>query len=262
MQPTVAVTDSETTTVTDWDPQRYAEHARFVSDYGRSLVDLLQPQPGERILDLGCGDGVLTATLKDLGCRVIGVDASPRQVDATRRKGVTAVVCNGEDLPFARQFDAVFSNAALHWMRRPDAVLSGVNRALKAGGRFVGEFGAAGNVATITAAIRQSLKSRGHEFDQLNPWYFPEPDEYRLKLQSAGFDITAIEKFPRPTALPGDVIGWLETFAHSFTTGLTPAERTDFFSEVRDQLRPALCDSAGQWSADYVRLRFIARKRT
>lgn len=261
MQPTVAVTDAGTKTVTDWDPQQYAAHARFVSEHGRSLIDWLQPQPGERILDLGCGDGVLTATLKDQGCRVIGVDASPRQVDATRRRGLTALVGNGEDLPFSRQFDAVFSNAALHWMRRPDAVLNGVHRALKPQGRFVAEFGGAGNVATITSAIRESLTARGHEYDALNPWYFPEADDYRLKLESAGFDVLVIEKFSRPTVLPGDVLGWLETFAQSFTIGWSPQDRTELFCDVREKLRPQLCNPQGQWTADYVRLRFIAVKR-
>ncbi|MBI1347629.1 methyltransferase domain-containing protein [bacterium] len=261
MQPTVTNSDSGTSTVTDWDPDRYAQHARFVSDYGRSLIDWLQPQPGERILDLGCGDGVLTATLKDLGCRVVGVDASARQVDAARRKGLTALVCNGEDLPFSRQFDAVFSNAALHWMRRPDAVLAGVSRSLKSKGRFVAEFGGAGNVAAITNALRQSLKTRGYNFEQLSPWYFPEPEEYGQKLKGAGFDILAIEKYPRPTPLPSDIIGWLETFAQSFTIGWSPADRTALFSDVREQLRPQLCSAEGQWTADYVRLRFVAVKQ-
>lgn len=245
----------------DWDPDRYAQHARFVADLGRSVLDLLAPKSGERILDLGCGDGVLTRELSDLGCRVIGVDASPRQVEATRRRGVDAVVCDGENLPFDGQFDAVFSNAALHWMRRPDVVLSGVARALKSEGRFVAEMGGAGNVAQICRALRLSLQSRGHDFDRLNPWYFPDADEYRHKLVAAGFDVAALHAFPRPTPLPGDLIGWLETFAQSFTIGWTPADRTDLFTEVRESLRPDLCDAAGRWTVDYVRLRFVAVKR-
>ncbi|OYW18501.1 MAG: hypothetical protein B7Z55_10505 [Planctomycetales bacterium 12-60-4] len=204
---------------------------------------------------------MLTRELADLGCRVIGVDASPRQIDAARRRGVDAVVCDGENLPFDGQFDAVFSNAALHWMRRPDAVLHGVSRSLKPGGRFVAELGGVGNVARICQALRHSLTSRGHDFERLNPWYFPDPEDYRRKLTTAGFNIVALQLFPRPTPLPGDILGWLETFAQSFTIGWPPTERANLFAEVRDSLRPHLCDTAGRWTADYVRLRFVVVKR-
>lgn len=245
----------------DWDPERYGREAGFVADFGQALVPLLAPQPEERILDLGCGDGVLTQKLAAHGCRVVGVDASPRQVEAARRRGVTALVCDGHSLPFDREFDAVFSNAALHWMRRPDEVLAGVARALKTGGRFVGEFGSRGNVGTICEALRTALQRRGHSYDSLNPWYFPRDDEYQAKLGRAGFDVRWLQSFSRPTPLPGDMIGWLETFAQSFTIGWPPEERASLFAEVRDACRPTLCDAAGRWTADYVRLRFVAVKR-
>lgn len=243
---------------TDWDPEGYARHAGFVPLLGQSLIEWLQPQPGERVLDLGCGDGVLTQELLARGCRVVGVDSSPRQVEAARRRGIDAVVCDGESLPFDHQFDAVFSNAALHWMRRPDQVLAGIARALKPGGRFIAEFGGAGNVGAICRALKDALKTRGYSFDHLNPWYFPTATEYKQKLVHARFEVTQIDLFQRPTPLPGDVIGWLETFAQSFTIGWPPEDRTSLFQDVRDRLRPKLCDAAGNWTADYVRLRLSA----
>ncbi len=129
-----------------WDPERYARNARFVSDLGMPVVHLLAPRPGERILDLGCGDGVLAAKLTAMGCEVVGVDASEMQVAAARKLGVDARVMAGEALPFREEFDAVFSNAALHWMLRPDEVIAGVWRALRRGGRFVAEMGGHGSV--------------------------------------------------------------------------------------------------------------------
>jgi SAM-dependent methyltransferase len=245
----------------DWDPERYAREARFVADFGQALLPLVAPQPDERILDIGCGDGVLTQELALSGCRVVGVDASPLQVEAARRRGVTALVCDGHSLQFDREFDAAFSNAALHWMRRPDDVLAGIARALKPGGRFVAEFGGHGNVATICGAMRDALQRRGHSYESLNPWYFPSADEYRAKLIRAGFDVPWLNSFARPTPLPGDILGWLETFAQSFTIGWSPEERTNLFSDVRDACRAQLCDADGRWTADYVRLRFVAVKR-
>ncbi len=120
-----------------WDPASYAQNARFVSDLGLPVVDLLAPKLGERILDLGCGDGVLTKKLADLGCEVVAVDSSAPQIEAARKLGLDAFAISGENLPYNEEFDAVFSNAALHWIKRADVMLAGVYRSLKPGGRFV-----------------------------------------------------------------------------------------------------------------------------
>ncbi|MCZ7619062.1 MAG: methyltransferase domain-containing protein [Myxococcota bacterium] len=243
-----------------WDPDGYERHARFVTELGAPVRDLLAPRPGERILDLGCGDGALTANLVAAGSRVVGIDASPAFVAAARARGLDARVGDGHALAFDSEFDAVFSNAALHWMREPDRVLEGVHRALVPGGRFVAEFGGAGCVRRIVAELEAALAERGRDGRAANPWYFPSDVEYRMRLERNGFEVREIRLFARPTPLPGDVAGWLETFCQSFTNGLPEHERPGFLADVQRRLEPALRDAQGVWHADYVRLRFAATK--
>ena len=241
-----------------WDPQAYAANASFVAELGQPVLELLAPRPGERILDLGCGDGALTEKLAALGCSVLGVDASPEQVAAARARGLDAREVDGQSLPFKGKFDAVFSNAALHWMKEADRVIAGVFRALKPGGRFVAEMGGAGNVERIVAALREGLSRRG--LDATLPWYFPGAESYRSKLEAGGFAVESIQLFARPTPLPGDIAGWLETFAGAALTRVDEAERAEFLSEMRETLRPHLRQADGSWIADYIRLRFRAVK--
>jgi SAM-dependent methyltransferase len=248
-------------TAQTWDPERYGRNARFVSDLGEPVLELLAPQAGEHILDLGCGDGVLTERLVASGCHVTAVDASAAQVAAARKRGLDARVMSGERLTFDGEFDAVFSNAAMHWMRDADAVIRGAWRALRPGGRFVAELGGSGCVETIRAALIAGLNRRGIDGAAADPWYFPTDVEYRARLERRGFDVRFIALIPRPTPLPGDLNGWLETFAESFTGRLPPSERSEFLQEIQAAIRPALCAADGTWTADYVRLRFSAAKR-
>ena len=243
-----------------WDPEGYERHARFVSDLGAPIVELLAPRAGERVLDLGCGDGALSEKLVAAGCRVVGIDGSPEFVEAARARGLDARVGDGHALAFDGEFDAVFSNAALHWMREPDRVIDGVRRALVPGGRFVAELGGAGCVREIVGALEAALAARGYDGRAANPWYFPDDVEYRARLERGGFAVREIALFPRPTPLPGNVSGWLETFCQSFTKVLPEPERPAFLAEVEERLRPRLCDDLGRWYADYVRLRFAAEK--
>jgi trans-aconitate methyltransferase len=243
-----------------WDPATYARHARFVSDLGSPVVELLAPRPGERILDLGCGDGALTKKLVDLGCEVVAVDSSAPQIEAARKLGLNAQVIDAETLPFSDEFDAVFSNAVLHWITNADPMIAAVYRSLKPGGRFVAECGGAGCVQKIRTALVEALERRGIDGEARVPWYFPTPDDYAARLARAGFRVDTIALIPRPTPLPGDVIGWLETFAHSFLHGLSNPAREEYLQEVRTTLEPQLRDDTGTWVADYVRLRFTATR--
>jgi SAM-dependent methyltransferase len=167
---------------------------------------------------------------------------------------------NGESLEFDSEFDAVFSNAALHWMRNPVKVIASAHRALRPQGRFVGEFGGHGCIAKIKRALVEALNRRGIDGEPASPWYFPTVEEYSRLLMNGGFVMNYIALIPRPTPLPGDMASWLETFAESFTATLPPAERASYITEVQEALRPELCDAEGKWTADYMRLRFAAKK--
>ena len=225
-----------------------------------TVLELLAPHPGERILDLGCGDGALTQKLVELGCKVVAVDASAPQVEAARKLGLDAHVMSGEELRFTEEFDAVFSNAVLHWIKRADPMIAGVYRSLKLGGRFVAECGGHGCVQKIRTALIQAMDRRGLDGEARVPWYFPTPGDYATRLEQAGFRVDSIALIPRPTPLPGDITAWLETFAHSFLNGFSKDARTEYLGEVRTILEPQLRESTGTWVADYVRLRFAATK--
>ena len=149
---------------------------------------------------------------------------------------------------------------ALHWMRDPDAVIAGVWRALKPGGRFVCEMGGAGNVALITAALVRALAARGLDGQAANPWYFPSPAAYRAKLEARGFRVEIIELISRPTPLPGPMADWLLTFAENFLKQVPPGEQAALLAEVSALLAPDLRDAEGRWRVDYVRLRFAAAR--
>jgi SAM-dependent methyltransferase len=222
------------------------------------VLELLAPSAGERILDLGCGDGVLTEKIAAAGATVVAVDAAPDMVAAARARGIDARVMPGQNLTFEDEFDAVFSNAALHWMRPPEAVLAGVRRALRPGGRFVGEMGGHNNTAAIIVALSAVLARRGLDAHRVHPWYFPSAAAYRSKLEEAGLAVADISIIPRPTMLPTSIEAWLDTFAGTFFGALPEQDRSSARAEVADLLRPVLMDETGTWIADYVRLRFRA----
>jgi trans-aconitate methyltransferase len=241
-----------------WSARQYAETAHFVPELGAPVLELLAPSTGERILDLGCGDGVLTEKIVAAGASVVAVDAAPDMVAAARDRGIDARIMRGQDLTFDHEFDAVFSNAALHWMRPPEAVLAGVRRALKPRCRFIGEMGGHNNTAAIIVALSAVLGRHGLDAHQLNPWYFPSAAAYRKKLEDAGFSVEEIRIVPRPTALPTSIEPWLDTFAQSFFGALPEPDRSSARAEVAGLLRPVLRNETGAWIADYVRLRFRA----
>ncbi|HYW04416.1 MAG TPA: methyltransferase domain-containing protein [Gammaproteobacteria bacterium] len=243
-----------------WSAEGYAANAGFVPALGEPLVDLLDPRPGQRVLDLGCGDGALTARIAERGARVLGVDSSPDLLDAARARGLEVARQDGRRLAFDAAFDAVFSNAALHWMDDQDAVLEGVFRALKSGGRLVAEMGGHGNVAAIVTALMAALRWRGIDGAARMPWHFPAVEACSERLRRHGFEVERIESFARPTPLPTGMRGWLETFANPFLEGLEAAVRESVLEDAVALLEPSLRGEGGVWTADYVRLRFVARK--
>lgn len=245
-----------------WNAADYAANAHFVPELGQPVLDLLNARPSERILDLGCGDGILTKNLVALGAQVVGIDSSPDMIAAALQRGLDARVMDARALVFENLFDAVFSNAVLHWINDdPDAPIKGAFRALRAGGRFVGELGGHGCVSAITVALVATLERRGiRDAASWIPWYFPTVQDYEMRLRRAGFVPRSVELFPRPTPLPTGMRGWLRTFADPFCAALPFEERGDFLDEVSALLKPVLCDGDGRWTADYVRLRFAAIK--
>lgn len=245
----------------DWNPELYARNAAYVPALGADVLALLAPRPNERILDLGCGDGTLTLKLAEAAAEVVGVDASPAQVAAARARGLDACVLAGEALPFESEFDAVFSNAALHWMTKADEVIAAVFGALRPGGRFVAEMGGSGNIGNLLDAILAALDARGIDGRPAVPWYFPTPAAYGAKLEAAGFCVTSMEHFPRPTDLDTKMEDWLRVFAAAFDALLPEREVPAFHADVAARCRPGLYDPGrDRWWVDYVRLRFVATK--
>jgi SAM-dependent methyltransferase len=240
----------------NWSASDYAANARFVSDLGQPVLDLLAPRPGERILDVGCGDGALTQKIAQAGATVVGADPAPDFVAAALARGIDARQLDAQALPFEREFDAVFSNAVLHWIPDLDATLRGIHRALKNGGRFVGECGGHGNVAAVSTAL-QAVALR-HGVHARMPWRYPTPDDFTARLIAAGFRPVSVELIPRPTSLASGMAAWLRTFAGPIFEQLPAAVRESAIDETVDLLRWSLCDEHGRWTADYVRLRFVA----
>ncbi len=242
-----------------WSPDTYQENARFVSDLGNAVLNWLSPQAGERILDLGCGDGALTKRIAQAGVDVTGVDTSDELLSAARAQGLDVRWMDGHNLSFDHEFDAVFSNAALHWMLKPGEVVDGVRQALKPGGRFIGEFGGHGNVSTIITAMRAAARIHGGNEELAGPWFYPTTEEYRDLLTGRGFDVRRISLIPRPTPLRTGIRGWLMTFRKPFFEQYDESVQPAILDEVESLLAHTLRDKSDNWTADYVRLRFEAR---
>lgn len=246
--------------VNDWNADDYDGSHSFVYEYGDDVVDLLAPEAGERILDVGCGTGHLTSDVAERGADVVGVDSSAEMVDAAREAHADPEFLRADatDLAFDAAFDAAFSNAALHWIDDQDAAVSSVRDALRPGGRFVAEMGGAGNVAAIVDAVNDELTARG--YDARDPWHFPTIGEYASRLERHGFEVRYATLFDRPTELddgPDGLASWLGMFGDELFAPLSDAERREVVAAVEDALRDELFRD-GSWVADYRRLRFVA----
>lgn len=249
-----------------WDADGYDRSFGYVSSYGRGLLGLLAAVPGERVLDLGCGTGELAAALADLGIEVRGIDADASMIRQARAKhpGIGFEQADGHHFVVADPVDAVLSNAALHWMLDPSAVIARVRAALRPGGRFVAEFGGQGNVAIIRTAVRDAAAAAGVDPGRVHvPWFFPSPAEYATLLEVGGFRVRRMEHFDRLTALddcPDGILDWLRMFGTELLSGVPTDLHEQVMRDSAQRCRPALFRD-GRWHADYVRLRVWAELR-
>ncbi len=247
-----------------WDAKLYDDKFNYVSGFGKGVIELLNPQSGERILDLGCGTGDLTGLIAKTGAVPVGIDLSPAMVEKARQKypHISFAVENGENFRTTEQFDAVFSNAALHWMKKASKVVESVWLALRPAGRFVAEFGGKGNVETILLGISDVLAEYGIFASELNPWYYPSIGEYSTLLEEQGFRVTYAVHFDRQTPLAGKEDGLkhiLDMFCGSFFLEFSSSQKEIIYKKVEDRLISLLFRD-GTWIADYKRLRVMAVK--
>ncbi len=249
-----------------WNPGQYERSYSFVWKHGEDLIELLAPQAGERILDLGCGTGQLTAAIAKRGAQVLGIDSSPDMVQQARANypDLRFEVADASAFRTSEPFDAVFSNAALHWMTKAAAVAAAIAGALRPGGRFVAELGGKGNVERLSKAAIGVIEELTHSpvRDHLGLWYFPSVAEYATLLESQGLEVRYAVLFDRPTPLEGGENGlrdWLQMFLGRVTQKLPADAGAKFIERLEERLRPELFRE-GTWVMDYRRLRVVAVK--
>jgi SAM-dependent methyltransferase len=237
-----------------WNAADYAKVGGFVAELGGAALDLLDPQPGERILDVGCGEGTLTRKIMARGADVLGVDDSPEMVRFAREKGVDAVLMDAADMPFVAEFDAAFSNATLHWVLEKEQAARAIFRALKPGGRFAGEMGGEGNLATMREALDTELVIRGYVPPvEASNWY-ASPEDFAAVYEAAGFRGIDARLIERPTPVEHGAAAWVTTFRRGWL------DRAGVPEDERAETAAAVADRVGSNVLDYVRLRFIMRK--
>jgi SAM-dependent methyltransferase len=237
-----------------WDAADYARVGGFVAELGGAALELLDPRPGERILDVGCGEGTLTKRIIERGATVLGIDSSPEMIAAARERGVDALLLAAEDMQFFAQFDAAFSNATLHWVLHKEQAARAIFRALKPGGRFAGEMGGEGNLRKLREALDEELIIRGYLPPlEASNWY-ASPEDFAAVYEAAGFGEIDARLIERPTPIEHGIAQWVTTFRKGWL------DRAGVPEEERGEIGTAVADRVGSNVADYVRLRFIMRK--
>jgi trans-aconitate methyltransferase len=247
-----------------WDAGLYDAKHTFVWEKAKGLVVLLAARAGEHILDLGCGTGALTAELASGGAELLGVDRSPEMVAEARKKfpHLRFEVCDARTLQFSTEFDAVFSNAALHWIPEAERVIQGVARALKPNGRFVAELGGKRNIRNLVTAIEAALAELGISANGANPWFYPSVAEYASLLENHHLEVREAALFDRPTKLEDGEQGlqaWLTMFGGTFLDRVPQNKKNEFLRAVERAARPTLWNT-DHWEIDYRRLRIAAQK--
>ncbi|MEH2408425.1 class I SAM-dependent methyltransferase [Nostoc sp.] len=252
-------------TSNNWDTALYEDKHAFVWQYGEDLLKFLNPQPGELVLDLGCGTGQLTEKIAQAGVQVMGVDHAPTMIEKARQNypHIHFDVADATNFQVDKPLDAVFSNAVLHWVKKADSAIASIHQSLKPGGRFVAEFGGKGNVQAIVKALYSALESIGIPQAQVeNPWYYPSIGEYATLLEQQGFDVIHSTLFARPTPLAegeAAMANWIQMFASTFLARLSPEQQIQIIRAVEEQLKATLYQQ-GTWTADYRRIRIVAIK--
>jgi trans-aconitate methyltransferase len=245
-----------------WNTELYNSKHAFVYQYGEAMIDLLDPKSFEKILDLGCGTGELTQKIKEKGSLVYGMDSSAEMIDKAKKNFplIEFEVLNAEEMTYHETFDAVFSNAVLHWISKPAFVVHNIYQSLKYGGRFVAEFGGKNNVLNIVNALQAAFEKRGLTFTRF--WFFPSPAEYATLLENQGFRVALVQHFYRETELSDNEQGmkdWIDMFGNNFFGGISTELRKEIIDEATDNLKASNYKD-GKWFADYARIRVIAVK--
>jgi SAM-dependent methyltransferase len=246
--------NSQPASTSRWDAADYAEVGGFVAELGAAALDLLDPKPGEAILDVGCGEGALTEKIAERGARVVGIDNSPEMVAAAQARGLDARLIDVADMGFAAEFDAVFSNATLHWVLAKEEAARSIAFALKPGGRFAGEMGGTGNLQRLREALDDELIIRGYVPPSGSTNWYPSPEEFAAVYEAAGFTAIDARLIERPTVIDHGLAAWVTTFRKGWfdRSGVPEAERAEIAAAVASRFAENV--------ADYVRLRFIMRK--
>ena len=245
---------AEAVSTSKWDAGDYARVGAFVAELGGAALDLLDPQPGERILDVGCGEGTLTKKMIERGATVLGIDNSPEMIAAARANGIDALLLPAEDMQFFAEFDAAFSNATLHWVLQKEQAARAIFRALKPSGRFAGEMGGEGNLKKLREALDEELIIRGYLPPSESSNWYPSPEEFAAVYEAAGFEQIDARLIERPTPIEHGVAEWVTTFRKGWL------DRAQVPEGERAEIGAAVADRVGSDVADYVRLRFIMRK--
>ncbi len=248
----------------NWDADLYENKHAFVWEHGQYLLKLLNPKPGESILDIGCGTGQLTAKIAQTGCEITGIDHASSMIEKAKQNypHLFFNVADARTFQVDQPVDAVFSNAVLHWIKEANEAIASIYQALKPGGRFVAEFGGKGNIQAIAQALNSALEAIAISAPARNPWYFPSIGEYATLLEQQGFHVTYATLYARPTLLAEKEAGmanWIKMFADAFFVGLSANQQMQIIRTVEEQLKPTLYQQ-GTWTADYQRICIVAIK--